>query len=103
MRGDCGQLLVREYRRHPFHARNSGRGLDSDFVVYRRSNSLRAAKVPLRRLHRDMPEEELDLFQFATGGAAESCTASAQVVRRELAEPRLLRELLNDVPGEPIG
>jgi hypothetical protein len=36
-----------------------------------------------------MPEEELNLLQFAAGSAAESGTASAQVVRRELADPSL--------------
>jgi hypothetical protein len=79
------------------------RGLDSDIVVYGRSNSLRAAEVSLRRLHRHMPEEELDLLKFAASGAAESGTASAQVVRRELADPCLFRELLNDVPSKFLG
>jgi len=83
--------------------RNSGRGLDSDFVVYGRSNSLRAAEVSLCRLHRDVPEEELDLLQFAASGAAESGTASAEVMRREFADPSLFRELLNDVPGKLLG
>jgi hypothetical protein len=50
-----------------------------------------------------MPEEELDLLQFAAGGAAQSGTASAQVVRRELAAPCLFRDLLNDVPGKFLG
>jgi len=48
-------------------------------------------------------EEELDLLQFAAGGAAQSGTASAQVVRRELADACLFRELLNDVPGKFLG
>jgi hypothetical protein len=91
--------LLRPDGRQPFHRR----WLDSDFVVYCRSNSLRAAEVSLSGLHRHMPEEELDLLQFAAGGAAQSGTASAQVVRREVAEPRLFRELLNDVPGKFLG
>ena len=65
-------FTLRENGRQSFHRRNSGRGLDSDLVVYGGSNSLRAAEVSLRRLHRDVPEEELDLLQFAAGGAAEA-------------------------------
>jgi hypothetical protein len=68
---------------NPSRAGTQGSGLDSDFVVYRRSNSLRAAKVSLSRLHRDMPKEELDLLQFAASGATESGAASAQIEHPE--------------------
>jgi hypothetical protein len=47
-----------------------------------------------------MTEQKLDLLQFAASGATESGTASAQVVRCQLADPSLLRKLLDDVPGK---
>jgi hypothetical protein len=34
--------------------------------------TLFAAQVPLRRLHRDMPQKELNLLQFPTGLMAEA-------------------------------
>ena len=47
-----------------------------------------------------MPQEKLDLFQFAAGGAAKSGTSSAKVVRCQVAHSRLCGEVLNDVPGK---
>ena len=38
------------------------------------------------------------MLQFTSSGAAKSGIASAQVVRCELADPSLLRELFDDVP-----
>jgi hypothetical protein len=40
------------------------RRLDTDAVVHGISDSLLAAKVTLGGLHGDVPEEELDLFEF---------------------------------------
>jgi hypothetical protein len=40
-------------------------GLDTDPVVHGGSDALLAAKVSLDRLNRDVPQEELNLFQFA--------------------------------------
>ena len=50
-----------------------------------------------------MPEEKLDLFQFAAGGATKSGTSSAKVVRCQVADSRLCGEVLNDVPGKLLG
>jgi len=41
--------------------------LDPDPVIHGRSDSLCAAEVALRGLDRDMAEEKLNLFQFASG------------------------------------
>ena len=55
------------------------------------------------RLHRRVAQEELDLFQFASGGAAQSGTGPPKVVRRQVVHARLSGELLNDVPGKLLG
>lgn len=47
-----------------------------------------------------MAEEELDLLQFAAGGATESSTTPPKVVRRKFAHTDFRRELLDDVPNE---
>ena len=78
-------------------------GLDSDLVVHGRSDPLGTAEITLCRLHRNVPQEELDLFQFAARGAAESGTGPAKVVRREVAHACLCGELLNDVLGKFLG
>ena len=43
-----------------------GFGFDSDAIIDRRPNPLLAAKVSLGCLNRDMSQQELDLFQFAS-------------------------------------
>ena len=61
------------YRRRPFH----GGGLKVRFlplhfypqleaIVHRASEILLAAEIPLGRLHRRMPQQELNLLQFTT-------------------------------------
>ena len=42
-------------------------GLDSEFVIHRKPQFLFAAKAPLNCLYRNMPEQELNLIQFAAG------------------------------------
>ena len=45
-------------------------------------------------------EEELDLLQFAAGGATESSATPPKVVRRKFAHTDFRRELLDEVPNE---
>jgi hypothetical protein len=47
-------------------ARCSGSRLDANAVIDGRPNALLAAEVPLCRLNRDVPEQELNLLQLAT-------------------------------------
>jgi predicted transcriptional regulator len=42
-------------------------GLQPNPIIHRVAETLFAAQVPLRRLHRDMPKKELNLLQFTTG------------------------------------
>jgi hypothetical protein len=90
-------------RRQPFQSQRSGCGLDTDLVVHGRRNPLSATEITLCRLDRHVPEEELDLLQFASSGAAESGTSPAKVVRREVGHSSPRGELLNDVPCKLLG
>ena len=49
-------------------------------IVHRMSEILFAAKIAFRRLHGRMPQQELNLFQFATARVAQLRTGSPQVV-----------------------
>lgn len=55
--------------------------LQADPIVHRAPKALLASQVPLRGLHRDVPKEELDLFQFATGRVAQTGARSTTIVR----------------------
>ena len=56
---------------------------DADLVVHSGSDALLAAEVSLGRLNRDVPEEELNLFQFATRPVTEPGTCPPKIVRCE--------------------
>src|SRR5438876_5588232 len=43
---------------------NNSPRFDTEFVVYRYSQTLLAAKIAFGGLHRDMPEKKLDLLEF---------------------------------------
>lgn len=47
------------------------REYDSQVVVHRVHDVLAGAEVPLGRLHAGVPEQQLDLFQLASGSSAE--------------------------------
>jgi hypothetical protein len=57
---------------------------DADPIVYRFTKSLFAAQRALRRLDRNMTQQELNLFEFTAGGMTEPGARSSQIVRREL-------------------
>jgi hypothetical protein len=54
----------------------SGFRLHSDTVIYGRCDPLGAAEVTLGGLHGNVPEQKLNLLQFAAGGAAEPSATS---------------------------
>ena len=53
---------------------NNSRGFDTEFVVYRYSQTLLTADVAFGGLHRDMPEKKLDLLELAPRFMAETRT-----------------------------
>ena len=76
----------------------SGPRLDADAAVDGGTNALLAAEVPLGRLNRDVPEQELNLLQLATRRMAEPGTCPPEVVRREPVSARFTGVLPNDAP-----
>jgi len=56
--------------------------LYSDSVIHRTSNPLFAAEISLGCLNRNVAEQKLDLFEFASGSMAKPSTGSAEVVWR---------------------
>lgn len=56
----------------------------SDEVIYGMAEFLFAAQVALGCLHGDMPQQELNLFQFTAGKMTQACTCSAQIMRSKI-------------------
>ena len=77
---------------------NSSCGFYSDMVVHRALKALFASKVLLRSLYRDVAEQELNLFQFASGDMTQSGTRAAKIVRSELGIAQLCGMFLDNVP-----
>ena len=77
---------------------DSDPGFDADPVIHRGPNALLAAEVSLRRLDRDVPEEELDLLQLAARRMAQPSACSPKIVRREPLDARFAGVLADHVP-----
>ena len=69
-----------------------------DVVIDSTANALLASKIALRGLNRDVPEKELDLFEFASRGLAEPRAGPAQIVRSQIRNISFLCGVLHDVP-----
>ena len=67
-------------------------------IVDRVSEILFAAQVAFRRLHGCMPQQELNLLQFATARVAQLGTGSPQVMRGNVFQSRSLAAGLDYVP-----
>ena len=74
-------------------------GFDSEFVIYRYSQALPAANIAFSGLHRDMPEEKLDLFEFAYGIMAEPRAGPPEIMWREMRNVHARGSLLDNVPN----
>ena len=73
-------------------------GFDAQAIVNGSPNSLLAAEVPLGRLNGDVPEEELNLLEFAARRMAQPSTRSPEIVRREPLNTRFTGVLANEMP-----
>jgi hypothetical protein len=69
-------------------------------IVYRVCEILFAAEIAFRRLDRCMPQQELNLLQFATAAVAQLRTGSTQVMRCNMLQARSLAAGLDDVPHD---
>ena len=79
--------------------------LDPDRIVDGVSEPLLAAQVPLGGLHANVPEQELNLLQFATGFMTQASACAAEVVRSNISEPRTVTrcpQIGSTVPGEKV-
>lgn len=54
--------------------------LQTDVIIHGVPEPLFASEVPFGRLHRNVAEQELDLFQFTTSLVAQARTGSSQIV-----------------------
>jgi hypothetical protein len=79
--------------------RASGIWFDSDAIIDRRPNPLLAAKVSLGCLNRDMSQQELDLFQFASCSVAKTSARPPQVMRGQFRHTDPIRAILHNVPN----
>jgi hypothetical protein len=87
--------------RQPFHNRapSSRIRLDANAIIDGGSNPLLAAKVTFRRLHRNVPQEELNLLQLASRCVAEASTGPSQIVRRQFRHSNASGGFLDNVPN----
>jgi len=73
-------------------------GLQPNPIIHRLAETLFAAQVRLRRLHRDMPKKELNLLQLTAGLMTKTGTSPTKVVWRERLDITSLRFLLSRHP-----
>ena len=59
--------------------------------------------ISLRRLHRYVPQQELNLLQLAASRMAEPRAGSSTIVRRKLGDARLRGVVLHDMPDHLLG
>ena len=71
-----------------------------DSIIHGIAEPLFAAQVSLRRLHRDMPQKELNLLQLTACLMAKTGTSAAKIVRRERRDLTILCFLLHDTPND---
>jgi len=67
-------------------------------IVHRASEILLTAEIPLSRLHRRVPQQELNLLQFTATVVTQLRARSPQVVRRDVLQTHPLTTGPNHVP-----
>ena len=77
---------------------NNSPGFDTKSVVYRYSQTLLAANIAFRGLHRDMPEKKLDLLELAPRITAETRTGPPEIKWRETWNVHARGSILDNVP-----
>src|SRR5262245_34018557 len=76
---------------------------NADAVVNSAPKALLAPQVSLGRFHRNVPQQELNLLQFAAGGVAQAGAGAPTIVRRKLGNTSPAGVLLHDVPDHFFG
>jgi hypothetical protein len=75
-------------------------GFQPDSIIHGITEPLFAAQLSLRRLHRDMPQKELNLLQLTAGLMAKTGTSAAKIVWRERRDLTILYFLRHDTPND---
>jgi hypothetical protein len=69
-------------------------------IIDRLPELLLEPEMPFGRSHRRMTKEKLDLLKFSAKLMAEARTAATQIVRRQVADARVLCTPLHDIPDD---
>ena len=72
-------------------------------IVHRMSEILFAAEIAFRRLHRYMPQQELNLLKLSAVRVAQLRRGSSQIMRCNMLQARSLAAGLDDVPHHILG
>lgn len=72
--------------------------LNPEAIVDGASKLLFAPEVPLRRLNRNVSQQELNLVQFSAGDVAQPRTRTAEIIWRQPLNSRASRRRPNDAP-----
>ena len=73
-------------------------GLDPEPIVDGTPQLLLASQVAFRGLNRNVPQEELNLIEFAAGPMTESRACAPKIVRRQLVDVGAARGCSDDIP-----
>jgi len=76
------------------------RRLQADVIVDRIPESLFATQVPFRRLHRNVPQQELNLLQFTASLMALAGASPSEVMRGQGRNLTCLRFLFHHAPDD---
>ena len=76
---------------------------DADLVVDSSANSLLAPEIAFSRLHGNVPEKKLDLFQLSARSVAQLRARTPQIMRRYIEEPEFPSVLFHNMPDDSLG
>ncbi len=79
------------------------RWFDTDVIIHRVADFLLAAKVTLCGLHRDVPEEKLDLFELTPRHVTEPGACAPEIVRSNLFDADRFCEILDHQQKHLLG
>ncbi len=76
---------------------------NANLVVHGFPKSLSTTEVPLRRLHRDVPQEKLNLLKLTAGHMTEAGATAAKIMRCDPGYSEYSRVLFDNMPGDLLG
>ena len=76
---------------------------NANVVVYGFTQTLSTTEVSLRRLHRDVPQEKLNLLKLTAGHMTEAGATAAKIMRCNPRYSEYSRVLFDNMPGDLLG